>query len=370
MKKILIFWLWHRNWDSRIFYKQAISLKKQFDVECIWWVFSDRKWEWKDEWIKNIWLKWNRLIVLLKARWYGIKNKADIYVSHDLDSYIVIFLIKLFRWNSKIIFDVHEYYEKMRNDKTLLKSHRIFYFIYTFILKPLTKFLFNWFTVVTPLMKEKFYKSKNTEVVYNFPISKFMVSNSEDKYVADAFVLLYQGWVSKRRWIMEYLRMVKELKDRTYNIKLILLGPIENDEFAKEITNFVKKYNLEGVVEIPGKVPFTEVWKYIEKSHVWLNFLDNSFNNRYWIQIKVFEYIHFSKPVLGTNNNIYFKRFIVDEWAWLAVEYWNINEAVKAIENIYKNYKEFVNNCKRIKNKYTRENEEKKLLNFYDRFFM
>ena len=371
MKRISIFWLGHYFWDSRIFYKQAKSLSSEFQIECVWGFFSEKKWVWEEEEIKNIWLSGNRFAILAKAWWYGIQSKSDIYVAHDIDSYIVLILIKIFRWKSKIVFDSHEYYENFDSfdienlsflEKFLLK-------VFIFIVKPLTIFLFSWVTVVTEDMKI-YYPQKKKEVIYNFPLSDDLSQISVDDTLSekykDNFILIFQWWVVRERWIMQYLEIVSLIKNDIQNIKLLIIGKINEEKFAHEISEYITKNNLELYIELIPKLPLFEVYKYTKLAHIWLNFLEPSFNNNHGIQIKLFEYLSLETPIIGTNNNKNFIRFISDFDAWIAINYGNIEQWIKAVKDIYNNYDYYKNNCIKIKNNYIWKNEEIKLLNFYN----
>jgi len=371
MKNILEIAIWHHSWDSRVFYKQAVSLSKEFNVKCLWWVFSLKKWTWFENWInniENIWLTWNRLLILFKAIIYWLKNKSDIYVAHDIDSYIVVVFVKLFRWNSKIVFDSHEYYDEMYKIKNYSLLEKFVFFSFSKILKNLTIKLFSWINVVTEDMKN-YYNIKTKEVLYNFPLSKQLSKIEVDEKLKnkykDDFILIFQWWVTKQRWILEYLKIINEVKNDIKNIKLLILWPINNKDFEKEIYEYINKYNLDSYVEILWKLPLFDVYKYTKIANIWLNFLQSSFNNDNGIQIKIFEYLYLDTPILWTNNNHNFINFIVNNNCWLAVEYWNLEDEKKWVLEIYNNYDLYLSACKKNKDKFIWENEDKKLLKFY-----
>lgn len=371
MKKILKLGLAHHNWDSRIFYKQAVSLSNEFNIKCLWWIFSNKKWSWYEyniSNIENIWILGNRLTVLFNSLLFLFKNKSDIYVAHDIDSYLVLIIFKLFNWKSKMIFDSHEYYDEMYKVKNYNFVDRVVYFIFSQIVKPFTIKLFSWVTVVTNDMKD-YYSIENKEIIYNFPLSDKLAlindtSELKEKY-KDKFILIYQWWVTKQRWIIEYLKIINKVKSKIQNIHLLILWPISSDKFNREIIEYIKDKKLEWNIEILGKLPLFDVYKYTKISHLGLNFLQSSFNNNNWIQIKIFEYLYLNSPILWTNNNHNFVNFIVNNNCWLAVNYGDIDEWVSAIENIFNNYKKYIKNCELNKEKFIWKNEEIKLLKFY-----
>lgn len=371
MKKVItIFWLGHYFWDSRIFYKQAESLSKEFDVKCIWWFFSNKKWKWTENEIENIWFLWNRFVILIKAWWYGIKNKSDIYIAHDIDSYLVVVWIKFFRWNSKIVFDSHEYYENFDsfdiNNLNIVWKASIY--LYVYLIKPLTIRLFSWVTVVTEDMKS-YYPIKKIEVIYNFPLSEelenIQINNELLKKYKDNFILIFQWWISEPKWILLYLEMLKILKNDIKNIKLLFIWKIIDINFEKIIYKKIKENQIENQVEILWYMNLKDVYKFTKIAKVWLNFLKPSFNHNNAIAIKSLEYLYLDTPIIWTNNNHNFINFIEKNNAWIAINYWNVYEWVDAVKKIYNNYDFYKNNCIKIKNNYIWKNEEIKLLNFY-----
>jgi len=365
-EQILIFGLWHPKSDDRIFYKQAISLNKKLNVKCIWWVFSNKKGIWEEEWIENIWLKWNRLTTLVKAWWYWIKNKADIYVAHDLDSYLVIIGIKLFKWKSKIVFDVHEYYELLDKKNWLSLFQKLLIKFYKNLFKPLTIRLISWLTLVTEDMKKYFTKNIKKEVIYNFPIKKLFSNIQPNNKLDKSFsYLVYHWWISEDRGIWQMIKIIEKLNS---NFKLLLIWWFFSKSLEEEVLNYIKNNNLKNKVIYTWKLPFKDTISYLKNpvKKIWLVLLENSGQMSKTIPIKMLEYLQLEIPQIWSNHINSFKQFIASNKCWIAVEYWNTEQAVNAILNIYNNYDKYVTQCKKIKNNYIWENEEKKLLNFYN----
>jgi len=369
MKKILEIWLWHYSGDSRIFFKQAVSLSNEFNVKCLWWFFSLKKWSWFENWInniENIWLTWNRLLILFKAIIYWLKNKSDIYVAHDIDSYIVVVFIKLFRWNSKIVFDSHEYYEKL-DIKKLNFVWRIVYIFYLYILKPISIKLFSWVTVVTEDMKD-YYNISNKEIIYNFPYWKlFDDIKSNNKLSKKYFYFIYHWWINVDRWLFEMLEIFNEYKKINKEIKFLLIWPFKWLNLEKQFVEKVTKIWLIDDIIITWKLSYNETISYIKNDvkKIWFCLFDNVWQMSKTIPIKMLEYLYLGIPQIWSNHINSFNNFINKNNAWISVEYWNIENELEWIKNIFNNYEEYKNNCNKIKSSFTWENEEEKLLKFY-----
>ena len=116
-----------------------------------------------------------------------------------------------------------------------------------------------------------------------------------------------------------------------------------------------------------GKIPHERVFELISKSWIGLNMLEESFNNNFGIQIKIFEYMVCGVPILGSENVYYFKKFVVEESAGEAVKYGDVKGATEAMLRILENYQEYSENCIKAVKKYNWKEEAKKLVSFYDK---
>ena len=367
MKKILEIGLWHYSWDSRIFYKQAVSLSKEFEVKCLWWVFSTNKWTWNEEWIENIWISWNRIIVLFKAWFYGLQNKADIYVAHDIDSYFVVVWIKLFKWNSKIIFDSHEYYDLYNLSKYNL-AWKIILTLFRKIIKPLTIRLFSWITVVTNDMKEFYTKVSMKEVIFNYPITTiFDKIESNHKLSNKNLYFIYHWWISEDRWIYEMVKIFEEYLKINKNIKFLLIWRFSTNKLKNEVMKTLETKWLVGHFIITWQLPLIETISYLKNDvrKIWFCLFDNVWQMSKSIPIKMLEYLYLEIPQVWWNHINSFNEIIFNNNTWIWVGYWSLDKEVKAVDEIFNNYNSFLDNCRKIKNDYTWGNEEKKLLEFY-----
>lgn len=366
MKKILILWLAHRNWDSRIFYKQAISLSKSFDVKCIWWIFSSKKWYWKEDKIKNIGITWNRIIVLFKSWLYWIKNKSDIYVAHDIDSYLVVLFIKLFRWKSKIIFDSHEYYDLY--DKSKCSKIELFLlFLFSKIIKKITLKLFSWVTVTTEDMKN-FYNITNKELIYNYPLTKgFDKIKANDKLSEWYLYFIYHWWISQDRWIFKMIDIFSKYKKINKNIKFLLIWTFSNKELELNVMSTLKNKWLKDDFIITWQLSLVNTISYLKNDikKIWFCLFDNVWQISKSIPIKMYEYLYLEIPQIGSSFISSYKESIINNQCGLWVKFNDIEEQILAVKEINSNYDGFVKKCKLIKYDYTWKKEEIKLLEFY-----
>jgi len=367
--KITIIWIWHDILDDRIYYKQAISLSKKYNITLIWWQWKNEK-IWTDE--NNIHLieiKGNPIKRIIKSIILGIKNKSDIYVAHDLFSYFSIVIIKLFKWKSKIVFDVHEFYSRYPI-KSLNFKWKLTFIIFLYIIKPLTSRLFTGFTGATPEMLDYYPSTKEKEVIYNFP-PKYLFDNiqSNNKLNSNYTYLVYHGWISEDRWIWNMLKLLKEYTKINPNVKLLLIWWFSSKELEKHIFKYIKNNKLQNKVIYTGKLPFKDTIAYLKNpvKKIWLWLCNKVWQRWKTLPIKLVEYLYLEIPVLSSSHDKYFNEIIALNNCWIWVNEKDINHQIKHLKELESNYDKYRNNCKKVKDNYIWKNEEKKLLNFYDK---
>ena len=113
MTKVCMITTNHSPFDSRVFYKEAKSLKKAgYDITVIGHTNSKLEKEVDDIKIvgieKKVEIK-SYLSLLEKLLKEALKINADIYHCHEPESFLVAIYLKIFK-RKKIVYDVHEYY--------------------------------------------------------------------------------------------------------------------------------------------------------------------------------------------------------------------------------------------------------------------
>lgn len=370
MKKILELGLAHHNWDSRIFYKQAVSLSNEFNIKCLWWIFSNKKWSWYEDNIsniENIWISGNRLTVLFNSLLFLFKNKSDIYVAHDIDSYLVLIIFKLFNWKSKIVFDSHEYYDLYDSSK-FSRMELILLMTFSKIIKPLTIKLFSWVTVVTKDMQDFYIEVKEKKIIFNYPILDFFdLIKSNEKLSKDYFYFIYHWWISEDRGIFEMIKIFSDYYKNNSKIKFLLIWNFTSKKLERDIIESLKLKGLINNFIITWQLSLLETISYIKNDVKKIGFclFDNVWQMSKSIPIKMLEYLSLEIPQIWSNYINSFNKIINKNNAWFSVEYWNIKDELDSIKIIFSNYEYYKNNCNKIKNNFTWKNEEIKLLEFY-----
>ena len=117
--------------------------------------------------------------------------------------------------------------------------------------------------------------------------------------IRDSLAVIYHGYITKARGLMESVKAMELLKQEGANAKLILLG---YGPFREEIIRYVQLNHLEDVVAVPDPAESSkEVAKYLAASDVELIPMPDHVWWRYQCFIKVLECLAMNKPLISTD---------------------------------------------------------------------
>lgn len=288
----------------------------------------------------------------VRIAFFLFRNKTNIVVANDLDTVIGVYFGTLFS-NTKRIFDAHEYFTEVPE----LNNRKIKKNIWKWIEKKYVP-LFDVHYTVNDSLANLFKENLNLkfEVIRNVPkqttVKKIYKNN--DKYI------LYQGALNKGRGLSE---IIIAMQNVNCILKIAGSGDIEN-----ELITLVKELKLENKIFFLGKLEPLELKKVTEKAYIGLNLLENnSLNYYYSLANKFFDYIQAEIPQICMNFPEY---KILNKEYEVALLVKNLDKQilVKAIKNLDNEnfYTSLKNNCRKAKNIYNWENEEKKLITIYN----
>lgn len=369
--KICILTTGHQALDNRIFYKQALSLRRKY--EDITLIVPDEREEYQAQGIKIIGVKkaaslYGRFklgdTVVRKA----IELRADVYHFHDFELIYKVKKIRKALPESKIIYDVHEHYpDMMRMSRKVPK-----------FLRPLATFLvdktelrlarkFDQIITADDAVKERFDKvNPKVDVIYNF--SEFVPV--EDNTVSKAYDVIYQGGITLERGVFNVVQAIEILREKFPEVKMVFVGPFD-DAQGKELVNaYIKEKDLGPNILFTGKVPHVEVEEYIRKSKIGVVTLlpvPKYYKN---IPIKQFEYMSCGIPVVGSDLPP-IKRFLTKYNSGIIVDPTKPEEIAKAFNILLSDprlCKEMGDNGVRaVREEYNWGKMEEKLLKIYSR---
>jgi len=357
--------------DSRVL-KESISLGKAgYNVEVI--AHSSRELK---EFEEHKFYKIRRFSYLDRSQKKSILSKLGAYVKYlkesikyvkefdvlhcnDLDTLPIAFVIKKF-YNKKIkvVYDAHEHeterWHQSDFDKKFLK------YIEKFFLKYVDEVI----TVSEPIANDyvRLYNIEQPTLIFNAPqkieITKKDIFREKFNIPKEHVIFLYQGGLQPRRGILEFYELIKSKEQTSY----IIMGFGELKEKILELTKTAKNLYFLDAVSPDVLLDYTssaDIGVCIEEN------LCKSWD--YALPNKLFEYSMVGLPVIVSGLSE-LKRFVNENKNGYVIEdIFDQNEFDELFPKIIETYKEKSPYIQNIKDEYNWQNQEKKLLELYQK---
>lgn len=280
----------HKLDDSRIFYKECVSLANAgFDVTFI--AKSAVNDQFQQASYKGVRLQtlqsnnrvYNNYYLFVSI----LRQKMKVVHFHDPELIVMGLLLKLF--GKKVIYDVHENVRQdMLHKLWVSPALRMLLSKAVVFLEFLASAFFNGIVTATPIISKNF-TNENTYVIRNLPPlnkQEVLVGRKRDKNI-----VIYIGTLSEARGIKELINCAEYLAGKS---ELWLLGRWNDDAFrqvCERLPGFINTKYL-------GLVNHEEVTKILSEASIGLCTLHpiDTFKDSY--PIKVFEYMQNGLPVL------------------------------------------------------------------------
>lgn len=368
LKKVLVISSVHPWNDTRIFHRQVQSLVKLGYQVYLIAIETNKKCGKDTPYLKQALLKRKKLIL----RWQHFRQvlkkikqeNPDVIHLHDPE---LLFLVPRIRKISqaKIIFDMHEDFPAALASKQIAGMP----FKPSWIEKYKHYEKRRLQQVDGLIYAEKYYKElyclpeiKQVDIL-NYPhLVKHSKSNKFQR-----FTMVYAGAIHEIRGLKEMLELTYRLHQKKYNIQLILIGKVPS-HLEDYVVTFIQENALEDVVLLKGRLDYTEVQKYYERSHLGLALLHSEPNYLGSLPTKLFEYMAFQLPFLASDFPKW-ASMIHENKSGLAVPYNHLDIVEAKTEELIKNVikrKIMANNGYLAhRNHFNWQNEEQKLAQFY-----
>lgn len=354
----------HNRYDTRIFYKECVSLAKNgYDVTLI--VNDDKE----DEYVENVKIVSTKFkpknrferIINSKNKIYkkATEVNADIYHFHDPE--LIPVGIKLKRKNKKVIFDAHEDTSLQIKDKQWIPKllRNIIARLYSLYEINSAK-KFDAIISVTPHIVEKFLKAnKNTVMITNYPIIDIIQKVERNP----SNTICFAGGISRQWNHDKILKAIEGIEGITY----LIAG-----NGTKEYLDSLRSLSAWNKVQYKGKVPHSEVKNIYAQSiaGMALNYSNQAKKEGTLGNTKLFEYMAAELPVICSNYKLW--REIIEQYdCGICVDPNNIEEIKKAIKFILNNPEKAKvmgkNGRKAVMEKYNWGTQEKILLDLYEK---
>lgn len=355
----------HKRFDSRIFYKECISLHREFNNVTL--IVADGKGNETKDGIVIIDIgqydnRIKRLLVSSKrAINEAIAQNADIYHFHDPD--LLIEARKLCKF-SKVIFDSHEDFPKLMLQRPYIpKLLRKALFLIAAHIEKTTYRKLSAIVTATENIENKFlaYGKNPVVTVKNYPILNSTPVPDKENSQNREFTACYVGGLTAIRGVKEMILACEKA-----NIKLILAGPFDDSNFYEQMQSLSGWKNVEYI----GIVEHSELkQKVYSRSDIGLNMLLSAPNHTEAIPIKQLEYMAEGLPVIATKHIKFCVDVTNETNCGILVTPENIEECANAIEILKNNVQQResmgASGKKFALNKYNWDKEKDKLIGLY-----
>lgn len=381
MTKVCMITIKHSPSDDRLFFKEGRSLISNgyyvYITTAVPKINEDYSKEYGNLKIEYIAVKTrskvlNRVLALPMLFLRSLHTHADIYHSHEPETFTLAVILKIFT-GKKIIFDVYEYYPDVISMSNGIYKYFLIFMIYIF--EPLfCRFADGIITADGEIARRYNKFNKKVCTLYNFPCLDIFKPEAYNEELAQKYegkkVIIYVGGLSEVRGIFELVKAVHNVSRKYSTVKLLLVGWYNEENFEKKCIEYIRSNNLEKNIELIGSVPHIKIPEYIYSSHigaVLLHPIQKFYKN---IPTKQFEYMVCSKPVVGSDLPP-ISRYINDAKCGILVNPTNIDEITDAllylIEHPEEAKKMGESGRMAVLEKYNWKKEEEKLLTFYNK---
>ncbi|WP_255334807.1 glycosyltransferase family 4 protein [Methanosarcina sp. KYL-1] len=364
----------HNPFDTRIYYKEATSLKKKgYDVSVLG--HTDEKTINEVDGIKIIGNNKSvdpkqYLQLLCELLNEATSINADVYHIHEPESLPAAIYLKLLK-GKKVIYDVHEYYVDKLPDMSL--QRKVFFMFLLYFIEPLFCHYFDAIITADEGIADRYKKfNENVHPIINLPPLQVFEGDTdpfiEEKY-KDNDIIIYVGGLAEERGIFNLIEAINKISIKYNTIKLLLLGNFETNQFKNKCFEYIKKNKLEKNIEYLGFLPHTEIPKYIKISKIGTVLLHPTERfKKTAYPLKLFEYMACGKPVLASDLPAMGK-IVKETKCGLLTDPKNMEKISDSIiyllENPQKAEEMGMNGKKAVETKYNWEVMEQNLLKIY-----
>ncbi len=299
---------------------------------------------------KLFYLEYNfRLLLFLLLR------KTDIIGAIDLDTILPCYIVSVLR-RKRRIYDAHELFCEM---KEIVNRPGIYKFWKWIERKTVPQFQFGY-TVNKPIADEfkKMYGVRY-EIIRNVPLhDPIPVPSKKEKYI------IYQGAVNEGRSFETLIPAMQYL-----DAPLIICG---DGNFMRQVIDLTRAYRVENKITFKGKIMPEQLKKLTLQAWVGITLFDAAGKSNYYsLANRFFDYIQagipqvcVDYPVYREINNQYQIAVLIDDLSPRSIAT-QLNELLNN-ESLYNRLQK---NCLEARKQLCWQEEEKKLLTFYQNNF-
>lgn len=286
---------------------------------------------------------------------YLLFQKIDAICAIDLDTIAPCHTISRFKHILRI-YDAHELFTELKEVVTRPRIKKIWQQVEKTLVPK-----FKWGYTVSDSIAEEFHRRYNVKykTIRNMPLLKAFGENEKNEKF-----ILYQGAVNEAR-AFEYLIPAMQWID----CRLVICG---DGNFMEQLKKLISNYNLENKIELKGMILPGELWKISQQAFIGVAIAEKEGLNQYLaLPNKFFDYIHAGLPQVTMNYPEYKKINQQFEVA-LLIDDLDPKRIAATINNLLLDdvlHTRLKENCLKARLELNWQQEEKKLLAFYQSVF-
>lgn len=291
----------------------------------------------------------------LRLFFYLLFKKMDAICCIDLDTILPALFISSIK-NVKRVYDAHELFCEMKEVVTRPRIYRVWKRIEKFAVP---KFIYGY-TVSEPIAEEfkKMYGVQYQLIRNVSLLENISISEKKEKYI------LYQGAVNEGRSFETLIPAMKNV-----DAKLVICG---DGNFIQQAKKIVHSNKLDDKIIFTGMLSPDELKNYTVNATIGITLFENTgMSNYYSLANRFFDYMHAGVPQLCVDYPAY--KEINDQFKVAAlINNLSSQTIANSLNNLLQNnvlYQELQTACINARQFFNWQEEEKKLLAFYEKIF-
>ncbi len=282
-------------------------------------------------------------------------KRSDLVCAIDLDTILPVYFISRLK-GVRRVYDAHELFCEMKEIVSRPAIYKVWKKIERFTVP---KFKLGY--TVNQFIADEFNKMYQSqyEIIRNMPVLKPLdIPDKPEKYI------FYQGAVNEGRSFETLIPAFKEI-----GVPLLIAG---DGNFMNQAKQLVNEHQLADKIRFLGKLKPEELYYYTLRAWAGLTLFENKgLSNYYSLANRFFDYLHACIPQLCVAYPAYVELNKKYKIAVLVTDL-DSRALAKSINGLLGDdflYQELQKNCMKARAELNWQNEEKKLIRFYQNMF-
>jgi len=149
-------------------------------------------------------------------------------------------------------------------------------------------------------------------------------------------VVLYIGYVVKRKGLHTIIDAARRLKNKQPGIKWLLIGPSETEDI-RWMQDALSRDNLGKKVKWTGELPHNKALQHIASSDICLFLFPRNYYTNYIFPLKIFEYMGFGKAIVASDLDGV-KQVLTNEESAILITPENTCALAQTVERLYQDH--------------------------------